>query len=184
MGGIASKGQLRMSFLRWAAVAVPAILLLGFLAGRSVAAGNDSAWYLALRKPALTPPGWLFPVAWGTLYVLLGLALAMILNARGARGRGGAIGLFAAQFAVNLAWTLLFFGAHRVDLALIDITLMLILGIAAAVAFGRIRPAAAWLMVPYLIWISFAGVLTWRIGQLNPGADALAPRASTSQVLD
>ena len=183
VGGIASRGQLRMSFLRWAAVAVPAILLLGFLSGRSVPVGSDSAWYGALAKPAINPPNWAFPVAWTILYVLMGFALAMILNARGARRRGVAIGLFAAQLVLNLIWTPLFFGAHQVGLALLDLVAMLLLAIAATVAFSRIRPAAAWLMVPYLVWISFAGILTWRIGQLNPGAATLAPGATTSQVI-
>ena len=183
LGGIASRGQLRMSFLRWAVVTVPAVLLLGFLAGAGVAQRENAAWYLALRKPALTPPAWVFPVAWTTLYILIGFALAMILNARGARGRGVAVALFAAQFALNLAWTPLFFDAHRIDLALLDVALMVALAVATTVAFGRIRTAAAWLMVPYLVWISFAGVLTWGIGRLNPDAAALAPRASTSQVI-
>ena len=172
-----------MSFLRWAAVTVPAILLLGFLSGRSVPVGDESAWYRALAKPAINPPGWVFPVTWTILYILMGFALAMILNARGARGRGVAIGLFAAQFVFNLIWTPLFFGAHQVGLALLDIVVMLLLTIAATVVFGRIRPAAAWLTVPYLVWISFAGVLTWRIGQLNPDAATLAPGATTSQVI-
>jgi translocator protein len=183
LGGIASKGQLRMSFARWAMVCVPGVLLLGFLAGRSVAAGEDNLWYQALSKPAITPPGWLFPVAWTTLYILLGLALAMILNARGARGRSLAIALFAAQFVANLLWTPLFFGAHMIDAALIDIIFMVILGFVTTIVFGRIRAQAAWLFVPYLVWISFAGVLTWRIGQMNPDAETLVPRASTSQVI-
>jgi translocator protein len=180
---IASRQQLRLSALRWALVCVPLVLLLGFLSGRSVPVGDESAWYLALRKPALTPPGWVFPVAWGTLYVLMGVALATILNARGAWGRGLAIVLFVAQFVLNLAWTPLFFGAHQVWLALLDIVAMLLLGVATTVAFSRIRVAAAWLMVPYLVWIGFAGVLTWRVGQLNPDAQNLAPRAATSQVI-
>lgn len=183
VGGIASKGQLRMSLARWAMVSVPLVLLLGFLAGRSVPTGDDSSWYQALVKPALTPPGWLFPVAWTTLYILLGLALAIILNSRGARGRGMAIGLFAGQFALNLVWNPLFFGAHRVDAALLDIAAMLLLAIATTWAFGRIRPVAAWLMLPYLVWISFAGVLTWRIGVLNPDAETLVPSATTSQMI-
>ena len=183
MGMIASKGQLRMSFVRWALVCVPLIVLLGFLSGRSVATGDDSRWYRALAKPELTPPGWLFPLAWTTLYILMGLALALILHARGARGRALAITLFVAQFVANLVWTPLFFGAHMVDAALIDITAMLVLAIATTLAFGKIRPVAAWLMVPYLVWISFAGVLTWRIGQLNPDAETLVPAAATSQVI-
>jgi len=183
VGGIASKSQLRMSFARWALVCVPLIVLLGFLSGRSVPSGNDNAWYQALTKPEITPPGWVFPVAWTTLYIMLGLALATILNARGARGRGLAVGLFAAQFALNLAWTPLFFGAHKVGTALLVIVVMLALAIATTFAFDRIRKAAAWLMLPYLVWLAFAGVLNWRVGQLNPDAETLVPGARTSQVL-
>ena len=183
MGGIASKGQLRMSFLRWAFVVVPLILLLGFLSGRSVPAGDANGWYVALAKPAITPPGWVFPVAWSLLYVLTALALAIVLNARGARGRVLGVVLFAAQFALNLLWTPIFFGAHRIGAATAVIALMLVLAIATTVAFGRVRSRAAWLMVPYLAWISFAGVLLWRVGQLNPGAEALASPPAASQVI-
>jgi benzodiazapine receptor len=183
VSGIASKGQLRMSFLRWAIVTVPLILLLGFASGRAVPAGSENSWYVALQKPALTPPGWVFPVAWTSLYILLGLAVALILHARGARGRGLALAVFAVQFALNLAWTPLFFGAHRIGAALVVIVAMLLLSIVTTVLFGRIRTAAAWLIVPYMVWISFAGVLTWRIGQLNPGAETLVPGAHTSQML-
>ena len=183
MSGIASRGQLRMSLLRWAVVIVPLILLLGFASGRVVPAGNESRWYVALAKPAATPPDWLFPVAWSLLYVLIGVALAMILNARGARGRGAATALFVAGFALALVWQPLFFGAHRIGASLLVIGGMVVLGIAATLAFGRIRPVAAWLMVPYLAWICFAGALTWRIGQLNPDAAALVPTARTTQML-
>lgn len=183
MGGIASKGQLRMSLLRWAAVIVPLILLFGFASGRSVPAGSDNGWYVALAKPAATPPDWVFPVAWSLLYVMIGLALAMILNARGAAGRGVAVTLFVIGFVLALAWQPVFFGAHRVGLALAVIVAMLALGIATTLAFGRIRTAAAWLMVPYLAWVSMAGVLTWRIGQMNPDAATLVPAAHTSQML-
>lgn len=188
MSGIASKGQLRMSFLRWAVVTVPAILLLGFLSGRSVTSGSDSGWYVALDKPAQNPPDWVFPIAWTTLYILLGLALAVVLNARGARLRWPAVGAFVVAFGLSLAWSPLFFGAHRIEAAFWLIVAMLVTGIATTVMFGRIRTAAAWLMVPYLVWISFAGVLTWRIGQLNPsqldpGSAGVAPPPHTSQML-
>ena len=172
-----------MSFVRWAMVTVPLILLLGFVAGRVVPVGNASGWYRALAKPALTPPGWVFPVVWTTLYVMLGFALAMILAARGAAARGRGVMLFLAQFVLNLAWTPLFFGAHRVGLALLVIVAMTVLTIATAFAFARVRKAAAWLLVPYLVWISFASVLTWRIGQLNPHAETLVPAAQTTQML-
>ena len=172
-----------MSFLRWAVVTVPAILLLGFLAGRSVTTGQDNAWYVALIKPSVTPPGWVFPVAWTTLYILIGLALAIVISARGARFRAAAIGLFVAQFVLNLAWTPVFFGAHQVGTALAIIIGMIILSIATTILFGRIRPLAAWLMVPYLVWISFAAVLTWRIDQVNPDAATLVPVVRTTQML-
>lgn len=172
-----------MSFLRWAIVIVPLILLLGFASGRAVPSGSENVWYQALTKPELNPPGWVFPVVWTTLYIMIGLALAMIVHARGARGRGVAIGLFVVQFALNLAWTPLFFGAHLVDIALFVIVAILAVSIATTFTFARIRRGAAWLMLPYLVWLSFAGVLNWRIGQLNPNAESLVPRAQTSQML-
>ena len=180
---LASRSQLRLAFLRWAVVTVPFVVLLGFTSGRLVPVGSENRWYQALVKPAETPPDWAFPVAWTSLYIMMGLALAMIINARGSSLRGTAITLFAAQFAVNLIWTPLFFGAHQVFWAVVTIAVMLALAIATTIVFGRIRKAAAWLMVPYLCWISYAGVLTWRIDQLNPNAESLVPSASTTQMV-
>ncbi len=76
----------------------------------------------------------------------------------------------------------LFFGAHRVALALWIIVAMLLTGIAATIVFGRIRSIAAWLMVPYLVWISFAGILNWRIDQMNPDARNLVPPEVATQI--
>lgn len=182
MSEIASPGQLRLSFLRWALVTVPLILLLGFASGRVVPAGDESAWYRTLAKPALNPPGIFFPVAWSVLYVLMGVALAIVLNARGARVRGTAVALFAAQLVLNLIWTPLFFGAHQVTWALVDLVALIVLAIATTIAFGRVRRAAAWLMVPYLVWISFAACLTFGIRQLNPDAENLAPTSASTQI--
>lgn len=183
MDGMTFRGQRGTSLLRWAALTVPAILLLGFASGMSVPAGNDNPWYQVLAKPALTPPGWVFPVAWTTIYVLMGLALAIVLSSRRAPGRGLATALFVLGFAMALAWMPLFFGARRIDAAFLLIAAMIGVGIATAFAFARIRILAAWLMVPYLVWISFAAVLTWRIGQLNPDAEALVPKARVTQML-
>ena len=183
MGTIASKGQLRMVFVRWAMVAVPAVLLLGFLSGRSVPSGDESAWYLALAKPAITPPGWLFPVAWSILYVLTGLALALVLAAQGARLRWVGVALFAVQLALNLAWTPLFFGAHAVGAAFALILALFAAAAATTFVFARVRRTAALLMLPYLAWIAFAALLNWQIGQLNPDADRLVPGARASQML-
>lgn len=183
MREIASKQQLRMAFLRWAVVTVPFILLLGFTSARSVPTGADNRWYQALVKPDITPPDWAFPVAWTAIYALMGLALAMIIHARGSKWRGPAIVLFALQMVPNLLWTPLFFGAHLVFWSLITIVIMFLLALATAVMFARVRKAAAVLLVPYLAWIVFAGVLTWQIDQLNPGAATLAPSPVSSQII-
>ena len=103
MNEIASQGQLRLAYLRWALVTVPAIVFLGFLSGRLANSGYGNRWFDALDKPALMPPGWAFGAAWTILYVLMALAFAIVLHARGARGRGVAIGLFLLQLAMNLA---------------------------------------------------------------------------------
>lgn len=183
MGEVASREQLRMSFLRHAAVTVPAVLLLGFLSGRTVPSGDENGWYAALVKPELTPPAWAFPVVWSLLYVMLGLALALVVSARGARLRGLGIALFVAQLAGNLAWTPLFFGAHRVDAAFLLIVAILGLSILTTIVFAQIRRVAAWLMVPYMAWLCVAGALNWQIGQLNPDAERVVQAPVASQVL-
>lgn len=179
---IASKGQLRLAYLRWAIVTVPFILLLGFASGRLFPSGEENPWYQMLVKPDATPPGWVFPVAWTALYVLLGLALAMIVNARGSRLRRPALILFAIQMAANLAWSPLFFGYHQVSAALLLIVAVLVLALATTLVFARIRKGAAWLMAPYLAWLCLAAVLNYQIDRLNPNAETLVPGSSTSQM--
>ena len=175
MTGIASKSQLRMSFLRYALFTVPLILLLGTLSGRASNSGYGNAWFDALVKPELMPPGWMFGAAWAILYILLGFALALILHARGARGRGLALGVFFAQLLLNFSWSPVFFAMHRVGLAFTIIVLMLVLSIVATVLFARIRRTAALLMLPYLAWLTFAALLNYQIMQLNPDAENLVP---------
>jgi tryptophan-rich sensory protein len=182
MTGLASRGELRMSFLRAALITVPAILLLGTLSGRASNSGYSNAWFAALDKPAAMPPGWAFPVAWTILYILLGLSAAMILHARGARGRGLALGLFAAQMALNFAWSPLFFAAHQVTLALAVIVAMIALTLACLLLFARIRKLAALLLLPYLAWLGFATYLNFEIMRLNPGAETLVPQAASADI--
>ena len=182
MTGIASRGQLRMSFLRYALFTVPLILLLGTISGRASGSGYGNPWFDALTKPDFMPPGWVFGLVWTLLYVALGLAVAMILHARGARGRGLAISLFVAQLVLNLAWSPVFFAMHQVGMALILILAMLLLSVAATLLFARIRTAAAWLMVPYVAWLVFAALLTWQVGQLNPYAQELVPQRGSADI--
>ena len=182
MGQIASAGQLRMSFLRWALVTIPAVLLLGTLSGRLSNSGYDNVWFAILDKPPLMPPAWAFGAVWTILYIWMGLALAMIIHARGARQRGLAIGLFIVQLVLNLAWSPLFFGAHQVTLALWLIVAIFLTALATTLVFGRIRSVAAWLMVPYLAWLVFAGFLNWDVDRLNPNAETLVPGRAKAQI--
>jgi tryptophan-rich sensory protein len=182
MTALASKSQLRMSFLRYALFTVPAILLLGTVSGRISGSGYGNGWFDALVKPAIMPPGWMFGVAWTILYVLLGLALALILHARGARGRGLALALFVGQLLLNFAWSPIFFAYHEVGAAFWTLLAMIAVSAVAAALFWRIRRSAALLMLPYIAWLCFAAVLTWQIAVLNPGASELAPGGATTDI--
>lgn len=182
MNEIASRGQLRLAYLRWALVTVPVIVLLGFLSGKFANSGFGNRWFDALEKPALMPPGWAFGAAWTVLYILMGLAFAMILHARGARGRGVAIALFLLQLLLNLFWSPLFFRAHQVGNALILILILLVVVVVTALMFARIRQVAGLLLLPYLAWLVFASFLNYEIGRLNPGAETLVAPALKTQI--
>lgn len=171
-----------MSFMRWALVTVPGILFIGLLIGRASGGSFGNLWFAALAKPGWMPPGWLFGAVWAILYVLLGIAIAQILHARGASERGGAIGLFLAQLLLNLAWTPVFFAAHQVTMALWLIVATLALAIATTVSFARIRQPAAWLMLPYLAWLAFATMLAWEMDRLNPDGESLVPRGAQTRI--
>ena len=180
MTGLASRSQLRMSLLRYALVTVPLTVLLGSVSGQLAGSGYGNPWFDALAKPAFMPPGWVFGVAWTILYVLLGLVLAMLLHARGARHRGLVIAVFLVQLAANYAWSPLFFAFHQVGWALALIAAMIGLTVALIVLLWWIRRLAAWMMLPYLLWLCFAASLTASIWTLNPGE--VAPRQESTDI--
>jgi tryptophan-rich sensory protein len=182
MNQFAPSSQSRMSLVRLALFVIPTIMFLGFLSGTMSGSTADNAWYQTLLKPDIQPPGWVFGVVWPTLYLMMGLALAMVLNAPGARDRNVAIALFLSQFVINLTWSPIFFGAHQVTVAFFISLVMLGVAIATTFVFARVRKAAAWLMVPYLVWISFAAILNFQIDQLNPDAESLYVPVATSQI--
>jgi tryptophan-rich sensory protein len=182
MNQFAPSSQSRMSLVRLALFVIPTIMFLGFLSGTMSGSTADNAWYQTLLKPDIQPPGWVFGVVWPTLYLMMGLALATVLNAPGARDRNVAIALFLSQFVINLTWSPIFFGAHQVTVAFFIILVMLGVAIATTFVFARVRKAAAWLMVPYLVWISFAAILNFQIDKLNPDAESLYVPVATSQI--
>jgi tryptophan-rich sensory protein len=149
---------------------VIAIELLGGASGWLSNSGYENGWFAALRKPAFMPPGWAFGVVWPILYLLLGVALAMILAEPRSPRRKAALALFAIQMLLNFAWSPIFFGAHDIKLGQIVIFAMVVIAAAAAGQFYRLRKAAGLLMVPYLAWLIFAAMLNSAIDGLNPGA--------------
>jgi translocator protein len=182
MSQLASPSQLRMSLLRWALFVVPLIMFLGWLSGTISGSAEDNAWYAELVKPDAQPPGWVFGVVWPLLYLMTGIALAIVLNARGAALRMVGVGLFLLQFVLNLAWSPLFFGQHEVTKAFYLLILILTVAIGTTFVFGRIRAVAAWLMVPYLAWLCFASILNYQIDVKNENAKTLYIPSVPSQI--
>jgi tryptophan-rich sensory protein len=182
MTGIASKSQLRMSFLRYALFTVPGILLLGTISGTLSGSGAGNPWYEALVKPAFNPPGWVFGVVWPILYIMLGLSLAMVLHAHGARARQKALAVFALQLVLNFAWSPVFFALHKPAMALSIIAAMIVACVAMIFLIWRIRVIAALLLYPYLGWLMFASVLNYQIVVLNPDAETLVPAARSINI--
>ncbi|MBB4859484.1 tryptophan-rich sensory protein [Novosphingobium chloroacetimidivorans] len=182
MNFLASTWQLRAGVIRWALVCVPVVLMLGILSGVLSGSGADEAWFAALRKPVGYPPPATFGLVWSVLYILMGLSLAIVLSAAGARGRGLAAAVFALQLAINLTWSPLFFGAHRITGALVDILLLDVAVVATIVLFARIRPSAAWLLAPYLAWILFATYLNFAILQDNREFDGVHPSGAVERI--
>ena len=172
MSEIASPGQLRAAFLRWALFIVPGILFLGFFSGQMAGSGPDNPWFSDLTKPAIYPPPAAFGIVWSILYVLMGIALTLVITARGATGRWQAILAFAGQLLLNLAWTPLFFAAHKITAALILLVVLDIAVVITILLFRRVRPLAAWLLLPYLAWALFATALNWQFLSANPDAEA------------
>lgn len=179
---LASPAQLRASILRWSLFTVPLCIGLGFLSGRAAGSVPDNPWFAALEKPALYPPPLAFPIVWSVLYILMGVALALVCAARGARGRGTAVVAFAAQLLVNLAWSPVFFTWHQITLALAVIVALLVLLVITIALFWRVRRLAALLLLPYLAWVCFASSLNLQILQLNPQADGASGSGAAVRV--
>jgi tryptophan-rich sensory protein len=171
MNRLASPAQLRASVLRWALFLVPAVMLLGFLSGQYAGSGPDNAWFAALDKPAIYPPPATFGIVWSVLYALMGLALALVGAAWGARYRVPAMLAFALQLALNLAWSPVFFSEHEIRLALLVLGALDFAVLLTLLLFWKVRRTAALLLLPYVAWILFATALNWQFLVLNPQAD-------------
>jgi tryptophan-rich sensory protein len=145
---------------------VPIIVLLGMASGWLSNSGYRNPWFDRLAKPSFMPPGWAFPVAWTTLYILMGVALGLVLETQHPL-RNVAIALFAVQLLLNLAWSPVFFGLHQARVGLAIIVILFVAAAATTIAFWRIQPVAGVLLLPYLGWLLFASLLNGAIVRLN-----------------
>lgn len=142
-------------------------ILTGF-AGSFATMDSVKTWYGELSRPSFTPPDWSFGVVWPILYVMMGVSAFLIWN----RGLGNrqvkmALGIFLLQLVLNGIWTPIFFGLHMIGLGLVDIILLWAAILATIFAFWKISRAAALLLLPYILWVSFAVVLNGAIWLLN-----------------
>ncbi len=127
-------------------------------------------WYAALTKPALNPPNWIFGPVWTTLYFLMGVALYLIWTSKKGTKlqRNQALWIFFIQLALNTAWSIIFFGLESPGVALIEILIMWSAIAWTIKLFYPLSKLAAYLLVPYILWVSFATYLTYSIWILNP----------------
>lgn len=149
---------------------LPGWLLVSFGAAAigAVASADAGAFYDGLARPPWAPPGWVFAPVWTTLYALMGIASWLVWRTRGFRGAPVALSLFLLQLAVNALWTWLFFAWREGALAFAGAVLLLALVAATCMAFRRVCPLAAALLLPYLAWVGFAGALSYSVWQRNP----------------
>ncbi len=142
-------------------------LLLCFAAAAGGAVFMPGEWYAGLNKPAWNPPGWLFGPVWSALYTMMAVAAWLVWRRGGFAAQRRPLRWFLAQLVMNAVWTPLFFGLHRPGVALAEILLLWLAIAATLVTFWPVSRAAAWLLAPYLAWVSFATVLNGTLWQLN-----------------
>ncbi|MDX1421817.1 MAG: TspO/MBR family protein [Kiloniellales bacterium] len=148
------------------------IPLIGFFVASFAAASSGAFfrpgdWYEKLAKPSWRPPNWLFGPVWAILYGMIAVSGWLVwISAEGDR-LVVPIAIFGVQLVLNFLWSAIFFGMHRLGLALIEMGVLWLAILANIFAFYLIRPSAAYLLVPYLLWVNFAFVLNFAVWRLN-----------------
>lgn len=142
-------------------------LLVGTFSGFFTSSGVNG-WYVTANKPWFNPPNWIFAPVWTTLYILMGIALYLVWKSGADKTlKQTAIILFAVQLTLNFFWSFIFFKLQLPGWAFAEIILMWVMIFFTILWFGKISPVAAWLLVPYISWVSFASVLNYAIWELN-----------------
>lgn len=157
-----SKLRLTLGLIGWFIVSFAASAV------GAVASIQAKSFYSQLAQPEWAPPAFLFGPVWTALYALMAIAAWLVWRSGGFRSNRFALSLFLVQLALNALWSWLFFAWQRGALAFVDIVLLWILIVATLVSFWRVRPLAGALLIPYLLWVSFASALNYSLWQLNP----------------
>jgi tryptophan-rich sensory protein len=144
---------------------VAATLMVGAL-GSAITGPSIPTWYSGLNRPAFAPPNWIFAPVWTSLYVAMAVAAWRVWKARGLASLE--MRLYAFQLLLNLTWSVIFFGLHRIDLALGEIAALWLAILATMIVFFRADRIAGLLLLPYLAWTGFAAMLNFAFWQLNP----------------
>jgi len=151
-----------ISLLLWLAICFSAAGI-----GSWFTAGEIAAWYRTLERPSIAPPNWVFGPVWTLLYALMALAAWQVWLAAPSNSRTWGLSLFLVQLGLNLAWSWVFFHAHQIGFALIEVIFRWAAIGVTTLAFGRVAPVAALLMAPYWAWVTFASVLNAAYWRLN-----------------
>lgn len=149
-------------------IACLAWIVLSMCAALAALLWPVDAWYAGLAKPPWNPPNWLFGPVWTTLYVLIGVSAWRVARAGGFRRDRASLWVFLIQWILNFAWSGFFFGLHSPALAMVEITALLALIAVMIARFHRHDAIAAYLLAPYLLWVSFASALNLALWRLNP----------------
>jgi len=156
-----------MSNIVKAIIAIVIPLMVGATSGFFTVTGVES-WYQTIQKPSWNPPNWIFGPVWTTLYVMMGIALFLVWKEDTSEElKKIAIALFAVQLTLNFFWSFIFFNQQQPGWALVEIIAMWFFILLTIFAFAQVNKTAAWLLVPYISWVSFASILNYTIWQLN-----------------
>lgn len=124
-------------------------------------------WYTTLQKPSFQPPNWLFGPVWTLLYTLMGISAYLVWKLPATAQRNKALAVFTIQFILNFCWSIIFFNQHQIGWALVEIIVMWACIVLTMISFSKLSSAAAWLLLPYILWVSFATILNAAIWKLN-----------------
>lgn len=164
-------GKLRLADFLKIAAAILVCLFVGII-GSAFTKTSEGSWYAGLNRPAFSPPNWLFGPVWTTLYILMGISLYLVWSNKAKsesqkKAKKNAICIFFVQLILNTLWSILFFGLENPLFAFIEIIFLWAAIMLTIVRFEKISRWAAYLLVPYILWVSFASILNFAYVLLN-----------------